>query len=62
MSGLCEMLKAQIESEIVEHPEPAPHHEFSVDWPEPCPVCGATDDFDGGMRCNACHTPWPPEM
>jgi hypothetical protein len=31
-------------------------------WPEPCPVCGASDGFDGGGRCLACYVPWPPEM
>lgn len=32
------------------------------DWPEPCPVCRATDGFDGGGRCLVCHVAWPPEM
>jgi hypothetical protein len=29
---------------------------------EPCPVCGATDGFDGGGRCRRCYVSWPPEM
>jgi hypothetical protein len=37
-------------------------HVFPLTWPEPCPVCGATDGYDGGGRCLACHVPWPPEM
>jgi hypothetical protein len=39
-----------------------PHHEFPLDWPEPCPVCRATDGFDGGGRCLRWYVPWPPEM
>jgi hypothetical protein len=37
------------------------HHEDPV-WPEPCPVCGATEGFDGGGRCRQCHVASPPEM
>lgn len=33
-----------------------------ADWPEPCPSCGATADFDGGGRCNGCHVAWPSHM
>lgn len=41
---------------------PRPRHEFSIDWPEPCPACGAREGFDGGGRCHRCRVAWPPEM
>jgi hypothetical protein len=51
---------------VFSEPAPAsahePRHEFPLDWPEPCPVCGRRAGFDGGGRCLACGTYWPPEM
>jgi hypothetical protein len=37
-------------------------HEFALEWPEPCPACGAREGFDGGGRCRRCRIAWPPEM
>jgi hypothetical protein len=59
LTELGEQLTGQV---ATDGPQRDETHEFGLEWPEPCPVCGATDGFDGGGRCHRCHVAWPPEM
>jgi hypothetical protein len=62
LSPLGEMLAA-VKSEIRLRAVPSNvAHTFPSTWPEPCPVCHATDGLDGGGRCLSCHFGCPPEM